>query len=112
MIPLAGPRRLSDASRPGGAGQPQSDIHQGRYLRGQTQMEGTAKVVGAEAGGEKLEEQTQTRVRTGHVGVGKPIEIRTRVGLRSVRRVSKLWKTNGLSVFATHTPSRRIDTTM
>lgn len=92
--PIARPRRLSDASRAGGASQPQSNIHQGRHLRGQTQMEGAAKVVGAEAGGEEFEKQTQTRVRLcarditirtyvsevrrnapGCVGFGKSIEI-------------------------------------
>lgn len=56
-------RRLSGASHPGGVSQPQSHIHQGGYLRGETEMEHTAKVTGATVGGEKLEKQTQTRVR-------------------------------------------------
>lgn len=51
-------RRLSDASRSGGPSQQQSNIHQSRYLRDETQMEDTAEVVGTEIGGEKFEKQT------------------------------------------------------
>lgn len=59
----ARPRRLSGAPHPGGAGQSQNHFHQGGYLRGQTQMEDTADVAGAKAGGEEFEKQTQARVR-------------------------------------------------
>lgn len=52
---LARLRRLSGASHSGSVGQSQSHIHQSGYLRDQTQMEDTTKVIGTTAGGEKLE---------------------------------------------------------
>lgn len=55
-------RRLSGASYPGGTDQPQSHIHQGRHLRGQTEMASATTVIGSTVGRKKLEKQTQTRV--------------------------------------------------
>lgn len=65
-------RRVSSAPHPGGASQPQSHLHQGGHRRDETQMADTAEAVGAEAGGEKLQEQTKTRVRWCNVGSPKP----------------------------------------
>lgn len=54
---------MSGASYPGDAGQPQSHSDQSGHLRGQSEMEDTAKVISTKIGGEKLKKQTQTRVR-------------------------------------------------
>lgn len=54
---------MPGASYPGDAGQPQSHSDQSGHLRGEYEMEDTAKVVSTKIGGEKLEKQTQTRVR-------------------------------------------------